>query len=293
MSNLADGYREICIGKSEGKFLSKPIFFHHATMFDQFKVSKEKEKEKNWAMGHNLPTKEEAIARAIKSGFWSQEQESNLKMIREDYKNYCQKRGKGKTMTFDSIRKWHEVERMMKSEIESLMAQRHAVLEQNQESYSVNKSFDYEIFLLSKTVDNSSFFREDEFEDLSPVEIDILRGEYYGSILKFDEYFFKKLAVTPFFYSLFDNCATHPSDFFRKPICDLTFFQTQMLEYGKRFNELLKYCYGAPDDFFEDPELLVTLSMFRQNGVDGEGRNNDSLQDMNMDIAKNKAAKAF
>ena len=158
MIDLPGGYHEICLGKSEGKFISSPILFHHATMFDQFRVSKEKEKEKIWAASHDLPTKEEAVTRAIRTGLWSAEQESNLKLIREDYKNYCRKRGKGKTMVFDSIRKWHEAERMMKADIESLSAQRHAVLEQNQESYSINKSFDYEIFILSKNADGGSFF---------------------------------------------------------------------------------------------------------------------------------------
>lgn len=264
-------YKEVCEGISRGEFNKTPIYFQHSSIFDQCLIDEERDRHKKWAQSKNLVSHEDAIKKIIKSGAWPQAREDSLKMKIEDFQNMWGRRSKLNAVGIvNAVRAFHQAINEMRAEIDVDFIERGYHLPETQESYSNKKALDYEIFLTSRAADGSQFFTEESFEDISEDELSDLRNLHSRLILKFDDHFFDKLAVSSFFYSIFENYAANPGDFFKKAAPELTVFQLNLLRSAKRYNEVLKIAYDAPDDFYEDPKMLETFAIVKNNAGPSE-----------------------
>lgn len=265
------GYKEVCEGISRGEFNKTPIYFQHASIFDQCLIDEERDRHKKWAKSKLLDSHEEAIKRIIKSGAWPQAREDSLKSKLEDYQNMWGRRAKLNAVGIvNAVRAFHQAINEMRAEIDTDFIERGYHLPETQESYANKKALDYEIFLTARAADGNPFFTEESFEDISEDELSDLRNLYSRLILKFDDQFFDKLAVSSFFYSIFDNYVANPGDFFKKAAPELTVFQLNLLRSAKRYNEVLKIAYDAPEDFYEDPKMLETYAIVKNNAGPAE-----------------------
>ena len=195
MSSQIFGYREVCEGKSKGVFRKSPIFFHHASIFDQCLVDEDREKHREWARSKSLDSHEDSIKKIIKLGLWPEEREKSLKLKLDDYKSMWARRSKLSHIgILHNVRGFHSSLNEMRGEIDTDLIERGFLLPETQESYSNKKALDYEIFLSSHKSDGSSYFTEDEFEEIDEDELSTLRNEYSRLVLRFDELFFEALS---------------------------------------------------------------------------------------------------
>jgi hypothetical protein len=78
----------------------------------------------------------------------------------------------------------------------------------------------------------------------------------------------KKLAMQGFFQEYFSLTGENISQFFGRPICQMTFMQVKLLSYGRHFgsiyqnNDLSKF----PKNVLEDPDLLTDYAMAAAKG---------------------------
>jgi hypothetical protein len=265
MENSVFGYREICQGKTAAEFSGKKIVFRHQSIFDQCLIEEEKAKWTLWAKNLGLLDKNEAIKKAIKAGDWTEERESNFHKAIDAYRMMWARRDKAKKVVniVTHVRSFHQEIDLMRDEIDSEAVQRSLVSGDCYENEAQRKSLDYEINLLSENERGEPFFKEDEFEYLSDGSLAVLRNLYSSRVLKFDEEYFEKLAVSNFFRDLFSNYVDSPGNFFGKPAPDLTIFQISLLRQAKRFSKVLEIAYDAPDDFYEKPIMLETYAIVK------------------------------
>lgn len=286
MSSQVFGYKEICEGKTASVFRGEPIIYTHQSIFDQCLVDEDRVKHMEWAKGKGLESREVLLSK-INDEIWNPEKEASFKLKLDDYKMFWGRRAKIPAMGMvQNIRAFHETLREMKGEIDSDAMQRNLATPGCRETYAHGRSYDYEILLASRKPDDSPFFDESEFDDLGDGELAILRNDYSAKVLKFDEDYLELLAVSSFFYSVFDNYVANPGDFFKKPAPELTVFQMNLLRLAKRYNEVIKIAWEAPEDFYKEPKMLETYAIVKNNAPPEEKELTGS--EVEADLAESK-----
>ncbi len=269
--NKVFGYREICEGRTLSNFQGKPIYFYHQSLFDQCYIEERRDKHANWAKSHGYDSKEQALERAIRVGDWTKEREENFKQLLQDYRDVWARRSKIDPISIvHNVRGFHATLRQIRAEIDIEAAQRSIVTSRCQETYGHIRSFDYEIALMTRDENGKQIFTEEEFDEMSNVDLVLLRNNYTETILQYDEEYMEQLSIAPFFYSIFDNYVANPGDFFKKPAPELTVLQMDLLKNAKRYNEVIKIAWDAPPDFYEDAKMLETYAIIK-NRADSSG----------------------
>ena len=67
----------------------------------------------------------------------------------------------------------------------------------------------------------------------------------------------KLIAICPFFMNVFYLCGENPADFFRKPIIELSNFQTTLLSSGRYYKSLISNSKAAPEEYYDSPQKLT------------------------------------
>ena len=290
MEHPVFGYREICQGKSEAIFRGEKIIFRHQSIFDQCLVEEERRYWNEWSKNHGADDKNSSLAKAIIRGDWTTERESNFHAALEELRRMWSRRGKAKKIVdiASHVRSFHETIKMMQDEIDSEAVLRSMVTQDCYETQTERRCLDYKILLLSERPDGSLFFEKDDLEYIGDGELVVLRNLYSDKVLRFDDEYFEKLAVSSFFRDIFENYAKSPGDFFGKPAPDLTVFQISLLRQAKRFNKVMEIAYDAPDDFYDNPVMLETYAIVKnQNPASEEAGQDDVRQNME-EFARNR-----
>jgi hypothetical protein len=281
------GYKEICEGKTTSVFRGQPIVYIHQSIFDQCLVDEDREKHLKWAKEHGVELRDTILNKFNDPTFWSQENEESFKRKLDDYKMIWARRSKIPAMGMvQNIRSFHETLREMKDDIDSDAMKRNISTQDCCESYAYSRSYDFEIFLASRKLDGSPLFEEEEFNLLGEVELAILRNDYSSKVLKFNEEYLELLVVSSFFYSIFDNYVSNPGDFFKKPAPELTVYQMNLLRLAKRYNEVIKIAWEAPEDFYKEPKMLETYAIVKNNAPPDEKELSGS--EVEADLAQSK-----
>ena len=178
MLELDSGYCEICLAESQSLFRGQTIVFSHCTIFDQFKVEREREKHLKWAKEHSLPSRDEAIRKIISDGSWSVEREKRLENKENDYRILWSKRGKGKIVSLDAIRNYHHDLREMKAEIDIDIVERSLAMPLYQDSYAGGIAFDKEIISRRERVAHTDLTFRANMGDKGQEFVDFVLAQY-------------------------------------------------------------------------------------------------------------------
>ena len=289
--DLCEKYLEICKGETPAVFNGKDIVFKHCKIFDISKIDREKKKSLDWARSRKMISLDQAIQISIKNGKWSQEKEMLLNRKIDSYKMLWSRRGKIKHVS--GIKSFHEQIAEMKGEINGDYVERNINLSENCESYSRETAYDYEVISMSYNLDGTRLFAESEIDDLSAENVKLLRDQYSLEILQIDDDFFKRIHVLEYFYSLYDNFSLSPSDFFKKPAYELTVSQSSFLKIARRYNEILKISYDAPEEFHSNFDMMETYAIVKNNGGAESSDATDNLESLEKDINEGREKRGF
>ncbi len=101
-------------------------------------------------------------------------------------------------------------------------------------------------------------FSYDEFQDLGDEQATDLFFSFNATLGKFSTYNLKKIALLPSYLNSFFLCQDNPYTFYGKPICSLSFYQTETFSNARQYKRIMEETNNnIPEDVMQDPEKLV------------------------------------
>jgi len=277
-------FLEICAGYSEAKLQGRTIYFKHLGDAEQADLD---EFEENWRariVGLKTPTKDEKIKLAHKEGTWTEKQETaynrkikDLQMFQSIKKNWS---------SVKQIDDYFEDLRVMRAEIiVDSMPRTQAIGLCAEENASFN-TYSQEINLASFADKDLTIPFFTDYDYIDDATAAALHNAYYDkvSFLRSDGFkLIKQISCQDFFSNKF-WLSENAFYFLNKPLWSLSQLQTFLLSFGKRYVEVLRYCHGAPEHFYEEPEKLECYAQMVQEK--GEPKNEDTGADMLAQVNK-------
>ena len=140
---------------------------------------------------------------------------------------------------------------------------RKSLLSETCESYAQNKNNDYSIYLCLYK-DNAleeKFFTWDEFCEIPKPKLTEWFVTYMEGTKHLSPANIKYLAINPMFslyYNLLGGKNLHT--FFPQPIYELSFYQLNLLNYGKILNSIIENVEGIPEAVKKEPDDLLAYA---------------------------------
>lgn len=265
---------EIFDGYTEVDFFDRTVYFKHLTIKDQRYLNIYYNKYKQKAIDKGVETEEEILTKVKKDGLWSDDEDIRI----ENLKNEIENLKKTKKSLFlksqqDGVQKTIDEK---EKENFSLLTKRKEIVGKTAEDYATNMSaveiIRYFVFDSQELKDHA--FSKDEFDEMEDVEILKLKSIQDEINSKLNELNIQKTVLRPFF-SLYLSFCENASNFFGKPLVDLSVFQMKLVLFGKIFHSIFQYTENIPDDIREDPERLLAFSEAKQNKGKGKSFIND------------------
>jgi hypothetical protein len=252
---------DIIDGFSITKFEEKKLFIKHFDHRDQAVLERKREEVYAFARSSGLPTERESLDLLIKEDIWTQEEETAV-FENEKYLKNLQETKKNLALP-SQIRKINKDIARAEGDLQDKQIKRKALVADTCESYSNNKNNDYSIYLcLYKDQElTKKFFTWDHFCAVSKATLNELFGLYVTTVDHLTVNNIKFLALNPMFsiyYNLMGNANIH--NFFDKPIYTLTFYQLNLLNYGKVLNSIIENIEGIPDGVKQNPDDLLAYA---------------------------------
>jgi hypothetical protein len=100
-------------------------------------------------------------------------------------------------------------------------------------------------------------FTEEEFDSLSPEDLNGLVISYNNSSKFFNSLNLKRIALSTFFLNYFYLCDDNPQIFYGKPVVELSYHQVELFGYARHFKNALQEMKGKPpEEYYDNPEKL-------------------------------------
>jgi len=242
------------------------VFIKHLTVWDTELLDERREEYFVQAEQSGLPNNKERMGMLLEEGTWTQknedrqkEQERFILMMGETKKKMLLKSEK------DALQL--DIERAEK-EVDKLIAEKSQLFGLTSEIYADKKINDYYIYLTLYKDEEclGGLFTEEEFDELSDIELSRLVNIYNGASSNFSELNMKRIALSSFFLNNYHLCKDNPFIFFGKPVVDLTYHQADLFAYGRYYKHVLSEMKHPPSaDIMQDPDKLIELYEIEKN----------------------------
>ena len=248
-------FNEIAKGYSKRDFRGKPVYIKHLGINEKSFFDYRYQEFFNFAIKAGISTEEESLKRVMSEGFWSKEEEESIKKQKDFIDRlFVTKRNLFKSAEIAAINKQIDDERNI---LKDKINQRREIIGKTAEEYASNRSNDYVVFesLYTDEEMKNKLFKLEEFEDMTYgdlVEYILFYNEYMH---EFEEVNVQKIALMDFFQPYF-LVLDHPTEFFGKPMINLTDVQVRLIIYGKIFKNIFETNEHIPDHIKQDPEAL-------------------------------------
>lgn len=252
-NNLRKVFADVCRGYSAAQWRG-PIYLKHLSHFEQVDLDLFHDKYYEIALKKKLPNKKEKLEWLEKKGLWLRKNDGAL-ATQKSYVENLEKTGKLFFLKsqIDEHKKTLNAEKQKYLE---MAAEKEALLGLTAEKYAEQKMLNHYIFVsFYKDAElKNKLFSQKEFDNLDEDEMDELFSIYIKVSREGDEKNLKKIAVSTFFTSYFYT-ATDAKDFFGKPICQLSYYQLNLLYYANYYKQIIQNM-NIPDNIREDPEKI-------------------------------------
>jgi len=144
--------------------------------------------------------------------------------------------------------------------LDNLHVKRSELLSITSESYASRKQQE-EVIKISFYKDpefKTLLYNDEVFDELDIPEIRKVFLLYTSLMLPYCDKNLQKVSVCPFFLNLFSLCEEDVSAFYGKPICNLSVYQSKLLEFSKINTVIIKEeGKGRPDDYYQDLDKVI------------------------------------
>ena len=247
-----DGYTECDI---EGK----AVFLKHVSIKDQRYVHKYFEKYKQIALDRGLETEEERLKYVLEEEIWEQKDDEQIHSLENQIENL--KRTVKATFLPSQREKLQEDINKKRKELESLRIKRQEVIGKTAEDYATSRSGDELLRCLLYDSDElkNNFYTDEQFGDLETWEVIQISKLQDDVNKRFADSIIQEAVLRPFFSMYLSSCE-NISQFYGKPVIDLTIPQLKVATYGRMFFNIFQNVPDIPDNIKEDPQKLLAFS---------------------------------
>tara|TARA_Y100001937_G_scaffold55442_1_gene76384 strand:+ start:482 stop:1465 length:984 start_codon:yes stop_codon:yes gene_type:complete len=247
-----DGYTECDI---EGK----PVFLKHVSIKDQRYVHKYFEKYKQIALDRGLETQEQRLKYVLEEEIWEQKDDEQIYSLENQIENL--KRTVKATFLPSQRENLQEDINKKRKEVESLRIKRQEVIGKTAEDYATSRSGDELLRCLLYDSDElkNNFYTDEQFGDLETWEVIKISKLQDNVNQRFADSIIQEAVLRPFFSMYLSSCE-NISQFYGKPVIDLTIPQLKVATYGRMFFNIFQNVPDIPDNIKEDPQKLMAFS---------------------------------
>lgn len=251
-------YAQIVKGYSQcqKKGAAAPYYIKHFGVEEQFQIQRKYDEVFDRAKGKGLPTEEDTLKVLKEEGSWSEEEEKEI----VDKVAYVEGlRTSRKHLIIPSqVKQLSEQLEVAQKELEELKKIKHSLLRDTCESFADNRSNDYSVYLsFCKTPQLDPLFTMEAFEELDKGELQQLVMLYNEVMIELSTENIKKIAISPFFVNYFNLTGDSPALFFSGPVSEFTYYQVNLLNYGRVFKSIFDNVPDIPEDVMDDPEKIL------------------------------------
>ena len=269
MDHLRKAFRDIAVGYTHGVFLSRPGYVKHLSYADQISFDSIREEFIQQAKRDGILTNDERLIQMKERGEWSDAKEKEIRDCKMMIEGITE--GKKKNMNMPSlVKRYNEQLKEQEKLLNERLNEKYAAMGLTCEVYAdreVNDQFIFSNLFSDKALETPLLNKLDE-EYMNDAAMNQLILDYNTAMDGCSTQNVKKLAMQGFFQEYFSLTGENVSQFFGRPICQMTFVQVKLLSYGRHFssiyqnNDISKF----PKNVLEDPDLLIDYAVAASKG---------------------------
>ena len=251
---------DICLGFSRCRHEGNDFYVKHFNIYDQGVCDRFYDKSYSRAQNDGLPTETERLDFLRTEGTWTSEDEVVIAQKEGFIK------GLNKSLAKLVIEKQQlQIKDTIKTEQENLQKKREerdSLLQGTCEKYAATKQNNFILFksLFKDEGLQESKFTAEEFDELTSRSLIMWLGLYVESTKHLDPDRIKSLALSNFFTNYFSLCGDNSSVFFGGRIYEWTFYQINLINYGKIFKNIFENVPNIPDHIKDDPDAVLEFA---------------------------------
>ena len=258
-----DGYSQVFLDEN-------PAYIKHVTIRDQKYLHTYYEKYKNIALARGLETEEDRYNYVLKEGIWTEKEDLQISSLEKEVENL---KSTAKAVFLPSQKeKLLEDVSKRQSELLELQFKKKEVIGKTAEDYATSRSGDELLrFLLFKDQDlKENYYSPEEFDNLESWQVIKINSFQQDIQKKLNDETIQEAVLKPFF-SMYLSLCEDASNFYRKPIPELTIYQLRVVIYGRMFYNIFQHTDNIPDHIKEDPKKLLDFSEAQRNKDSNSG----------------------
>lgn len=275
---LSSLFSIICQGVSSFLHEGKTVYIKHFNLLDQQGIDAFYDKKYSHAREQGLPTEEERLALLEKEGTWTSKDQDDIAKKEAYIKGL--ERSLAKLVIASQQQQIKKTLEEQRDNLNKKIQQRFALLEATCEKYANTKQSNFILFasLFKDEACAESWFTKEGFDELSAADLVRWLQAYGNATQDLDAEEIKKLALSPFFSNYFNLCGDNASSFFAAPVHEWTFYQVNLINYGKIFKNIFENVPDIPEHLKEDPDALIEFAgqknkreEYQQRGAEKDG----------------------
>jgi hypothetical protein len=255
LEDISNGYSKYVLISSE----KQPAYFKHLNHFELLGIRNDYAGNLKLARHHGIFPEKEQIQTAYDNGWWTKEKEGALESTKISIDRL--KKTQSKLIYESDKSRISEQIKEQENRLKKLKDERSAYIVMTAEDWSSKKTVDYFLqnFVFKDQYFNKRFFEQlDDFELSDDLLVDELTIYYYKFLTDFAEKKIKQLAISSLFQNIIYISGSNPKDVFGKCAIDLTKHQSDLLIFGKYYQNIIKNSDGnIPDSIYEDPDKII------------------------------------
>lgn len=281
-------FMRVSKGYSVGEYEGSRVYIKHTTALDQDYLDGIRTKRLKSLENKGIPCREERLKQLHEEDVWTHRDDEKIAQAESFLKNL--------EVTKNNLVLPSQIEQMekkiveAKAEIAARKQDRESLLTDTREAYVDRYISDETLFMaFFKDAElTTPFFKREEFDDIERMEMYKLVQAYNISFENLSLTNIKKCALSNMFTSYYQLCEDEPYKLFdRKPL-ELSYYQLNLLSYGRVFKSILKNIPDIPDEIRDDAEKLL---IFAESGHEKEQKIKE-LQGKGKNIETKKTAQS-
>jgi hypothetical protein len=263
-------YFDIVAGFTQTTLEGETAYIRHFDLHTQTIVDKVYDEAFEKAKAKGLMTEEDLLSYLEEEGVWSKEEEKSLKEARQRLEGAHANIAKAASAHMK--KSFENSIATIQEEVREKEKKKQSLIENTCEQYAERRSSDQIVRVAFYKKDKKTLFYTDkDFELLEKEEIEGLIHIYNEASSHLSTENIKSISVADFFASFYSVVEERPSDFFRRPIHELTFFQINLLSYARVMGSIMKNL-DPPDHIRDDPERLLAFAKSENKKREAEAR---------------------
>ena len=233
-------FREIRQGFSSFIYEGSPCFVRHASYGQTDILNEAYEEYFNKAKSKGVMTEKELLETLEEQGVWTQEDEDLFDKKEIEAANL--KKTAANLIVKAQRKSFEKRIKDLEKTLSKHREKRASLVRNTAEEYAEKRA--NEIFMFNSLFKDKEFkelfFSQEDFDHLNKIELGKVYIEYNNSTKEFSQDNIRQISIEPFFTSLFNLFDKDVSNFYGKSVFDLTYYQINLLNYGKLFSKIFE-----------------------------------------------------